>query len=180
MRRFLTAEQTDELEEHLGEILAGDTLRRAVFAIDYAGAFLVGQSAENWQESKTRRREELLSAAKKADDLLDSLARSRPPLTFLEPTLLMGQLQALAVAARVEAMAFAGGGRGRPPDEWRDRLVSVIFSVYPPGEAKKTPGSHFEHTVEIALAYLDQDRQNVHGLILRALRRQPLAPFQVS
>jgi hypothetical protein len=70
--------------------------------------------------------------------------------------------------------------RGRTPLDWRDDLVSLAYSLYPEGEAAKSEGSHFESTVAMLLQYLDAEVNDVHSVVVDALRRQPEPPFRVS
>ncbi len=71
------------------------------------------------------------------------------------------------------AAALPARGRGAPADDARDKLVSVVFAVYPPDAAKRTRGSRFEKTVEMVLGFcLGRDVEDVHRLVREALRRQ--------
>jgi hypothetical protein len=73
----------------------------------------------------------------------------------------------------------SGATRGRPPRVWRDRLIATVYSVYPPRAAKITENSHFEGIVAMLLGLLEPKLQDIHGLIVDALKRRPV-PVRVA
>ena len=83
-------------------------------------------------------------------------------------------LRRIIAIAQVDANAWAprGNGPGRRANFLRDQLITTTFEIYPPGEATKREDSHFERTVRLLLRYIDQEIEDVHSLVIDALRRQ--------
>lgn len=191
---FLTPEQVDGLRDHLTGMVPesdpdGADLDAAVLAIDRAAS----ACARNKMPSDLKRQrhagrvhvEKLAAAADQLRELLDIEFvgdQGIQPLVMHNgawPELATTLRDVAARARGVASMLTPQPGERRPPDEHRDILISVIFSVYPPGTATKSRGSHFEQTVEMVLGdFLGRDVE-VHGLIRDALRRQPKPPFVV-
>jgi hypothetical protein len=186
---FLTIARAQELRSHLGEFLSGDPLISAVAAIDFAAAWLAsgGSVRERRANSKAACKHQA-AVAEAAEELLRLLSvelpggcRARPLVATagIEWDMLVATLERVAVSARQEAAAYSTSGRGRPPDELRDILVSVIHSVYPSSAARKARGSHFERTVELVLRWCGRSIADVHGLCNEALARRPEPPYRV-
>jgi len=177
--RQLTAEQAADLSAHLSEVLAGDELERAVWAIDFAAADADSAvTPGEWKRSKDATHEHMSKVAAAADALGCLLHEGRPmwKTAGLDWDLFGAALATIAESAQAEAtMHRSAPGAGRPPDEWRDKLIAVICSVYPPGAAL----AQVEATVELVLGFLGRDVQDVHGLVAKSLRRRPNAPFVV-
>lgn len=182
-RWILTEQQAQDLAEHLGEILSGEARESAVVAIDFAAAYCAtGVTPRTWRRMGDEKRVHMAAVEESANKLRGLLAQDwpQPGTVDVDWPALKATLGTVADAARAEAATFPRAGRGRPPDEWRDGLVSVIWSIYPPGAAKKAIGSHFETTVEMVFAILGREVEAVHGVVIAALRRQPAPPFRVA
>jgi len=182
--RFLTDRQSADIRRHLATVLPFDHLASALFAIDWACAWAaveikIGPEACRQMGASRDHFQQVFEAA---NALRYRLAIERP----LSRT---GDLDWEAFddgLARVIDSALDHVGparprarRGRPPLDWRDRVISVVFSLYPEGAAKKTAGSHFEQTVEIVLELLDHEVADIHSVIVDALKRRPSPPFTV-
>jgi hypothetical protein len=71
-------------------------------------------------------------------------------------------------------------GRGRRPEEWRDKLIAVVYHHYPESKAKIADSSHFERTVAMLLRFLAASVEDVHGAIVDARRRCPESPVIIA
>lgn len=185
----LSVQQATDLVEHLSGALPAAGIPSAIAAIDLAhfnaesalrwGAALEDENETYWDtvqaiaRASSTLRARLKGAWRSAEDrrehivLVGSAGIDWPALD-----------KALEILAAAADERPTRGGRGRPSVKWRDRLISVVRSVYPTG-APTGLNSHFEQTVEMLLDFLGQDLQNVQRTIRSALRRQPNPPFTV-
>jgi hypothetical protein len=185
--RFLDSGQQTDLTELLSTVLTGDPLIDAVAAIDFACAWAESEirlekKTPGWTRAERGVRFKHFSAllvhATAVQDLLRANRRPLPGTIDLDWTAFDDALATVINSTRREvAAARPGSKRGRPPEEWRDRLITVVFSVYPVGAAMKTTGSHFEETVRMLLEYLGRELEDIHSVTLDALHRQPAPPF---
>jgi len=183
---FLTDEDAADLAEHLGAVIPARALPTAMLTIDMGCAEAQSSrtaSPGEWQRQRRISHRHFAAIANHAAVLRDLLRTERPlhNTAVVEWPAFDAALDVLIRSARVHAETNQPkSGRGRLPVEWRDRLVSLIYSVYPPGAATKTENSHFEDTVDRVLALLDAAVEDVHSVVLDALRRCPDAPYVVS
>ncbi len=191
-RQILSPEQIDELAEHLGEVLLdAEELATAVFAIDMAANSCRkgAPTPSEWKELRETNHAHMLLVAARATKLRALLRadlpiglRARPlwKTAGLDWERFDADLETIADSATAEAEWGAPQkGAGRPADESRDKLISVVHNIYAEGVRSKSRGSHFERTVEMVLGHLDREVEDVHSLIVNALRRQPEPPFRV-
>lgn len=185
-RDAFTAEQYNELDEHLRQEIPLADLPSAIFAI--AMVFLAAQieiaHKSDLADGRVARRRHMASVHKHATELQRLLAIGRPLVGTqrIRWDRFDAELRDAVVAAEVESAAAdeRPARRGRRPEAWRDDLVSVVYSVYPAGAAKRSVGSHFEATIDLLLNYLGKPVSDVHSVVLDALVRCPAPPFQVS
>jgi hypothetical protein len=181
-RVFLNPEQERELREHLARDIPAAALSPAMQAINWQlkhGDFDERSRARSAATRKQRfsHRERMVRAVA---DLIELIYEDRPGWTDINWQTLVASLDELHKAARIERSIFEPHGRrGRKLFDGRDGLVSVAFSVYPRGTAKKSVGSRFEHTVEMLFRFLGIEVEDVHSVILDALRRQPIPPVMM-
>jgi hypothetical protein len=181
--RFLSDAQQAELRGHLAKRLEPDHVEWMLGAIDTQSA----SAAVDISEGKARR-EVLASKAAHHGAILEHatalrvLLKIERPLTVgicptvwdpLEATLwqIVGALR-----AHLEGTTPRPTRRGRKPEEWRDRLIALVFNLYPPGLAAKTADGHFEETIGMLLGYLGVEVNDVHSVVLDALARHPHLP----
>lgn len=71
-------------------------------------------------------------------------------------------------------------GPGRPPLQWRDRLVATVYENYPLATRQKARNSHFEGTVALVLRILEPvgDADSVHDIVIACLNRSP-EPYKI-
>ena len=181
----LSPEQVNELTEHLGEVLLDATERdAAVTAIDSAADLGEPVTPSDWKWIRDGSHAHAAKVASRATQLRELLRSELPTGAFssladLDWSRIDTDLGRVIEAATAEAEGSARQkGAGRPPDEFRDELIAVIYSAYPPGEGTKSRGSHFERTVEMVLGYIGREVEDVHGLIVKALRRRPEHPLR--
>ena len=183
---FFSEQQQEDVRVHLSELLGGDELKDALAAIDFACAYAeveMLKSPGEWREhfdAKAWHFSRMLTFARN----LRSSLRTEPPLwntANLDWEKFDSALDQVIDSAQEHSRTEERPTRrGRPPEGWRDRLISVVHSIYPPGTAKKRVGSHFEDTVEILLGLLGREVEDVHTVILDALRRRPDPPYTVK
>ncbi len=175
-------EQRADLDSHLAEIVPDDARRRVAVEVLESMAGLCIISASEAKEVADALRAHYLEISKTARRLKKLLQEDvslqytiavgpapRPRLLDKwEAPFVMQQLHRLSAGA---ADVIPIATRGTPRDVHRDNLIAMIYSLYPPGAAKKTQGSHFEQTVEMVLQFVGRDIQNIHGLVLAALER---------
>jgi hypothetical protein len=186
---FLSVERAEELRAHLEELLFGDQLVSAVAAIDFAAALLVspGTAVEHraWARADREHKAAVAEAADELRRLLDvQLAGGRQARPLVSTAGIDWHqfettLARVAASARLEASLGQPASVGHPPDDARDALVSVIYSVYPSGSATRTRGSHFERTVALVLDWCGRGIKGVHKLIHESLARKPEPPLTV-
>ncbi|HVO12178.1 MAG TPA: hypothetical protein VMX54_15665 [Vicinamibacteria bacterium] len=182
----LTVDNVRELSSHLAEVIPSEHLAGAVAAIVAMADFMAHDTGPS-RNRRTRiaRAAHLRKVAESAATLARLLRCGQPSLYAVNGRVvdyagLDGTLEQIAESARGEAWVMQPSAKAhRPPDEARDVLIATVYSVYPADEAKKAVGSHFETTVEMVLGFLGRDVEDVHGLILRSLRRKPEPPWLV-
>jgi hypothetical protein len=178
-RHFLTAEQKNALAVHLSEVLEGDRLSRAVFTLDLVclSALFEGTFAAETKAAVARQHKFFCKMVTDGRALQASLQQCPPfvrePLDWIA---FDRALDSIIKAADCEAQASRPQcGGGRPPLRWRDKLIMYVYKVYPAKTATKSVGSHFERTVEMLLGFLARDVEDIHGVVVDALRRRPAA-----
>lgn len=179
-RRFFTVEQETALADHLGGELGTDSILDAVLSLDLACALAVDERAlaPAVRARTSASRAHMLAVLKHAS-ALEELLRSERPLVKTAGLDWAGLDRALSnviESARLEVEATKPR-RGRPPLHWRDVMIAIAYEAYPTGKATRTIGSHFERTVEMLLEFIGQPVEDVHSLVMDALRRQPQAPW---
>jgi hypothetical protein len=185
---FLNEDQQAELTDHLSAVLQGDQLAVAVASIDFmlvlADSELRIEAETGWGRAERAERFRHFSALVTCATTLQALLKATRPLpgtAEISWKAFDDQLATVIEAAHIEIdAAHPTRKKGRPPEEWRDRLVSVAFSVYPAETATKAKNSHFERTIELLLGFLSQDLQDVHSVVIDALERQPKPPFTLT
>lgn len=184
-----TEDQQERLEVHLATKFDGHAngFSDAVFAI--AEAFRYASVEIRYEDALRRERTEsrrhFARLVEHAAALRSSLATERPLWNTSEINWkrLDADLETLIRSASVHAESKPAK-RGAPPLEWRDNLISVVFSVYPMSRAKKSDGSHFEQTVSLLLEFLGLPLSDPHKQIEQSLRRKTrggvvIPPFRV-
>ena len=88
--------------------------------------------------------------------------------------LFLQQLQRIIDDARVDAAAWAPRtlGRGNRSNFLRDQLILTTFAVYG-ASATKTMDGNCEKTIRLLLRYIDQEIDDVHGLVIDVFKRGP-------
>lgn len=183
---FLDADQKATLEAQLSEVLSGDQLLTAIAAIDMVCAN--AQCARSTPENERRRERDQEHAhfsrlAINVEALRRDLQHQRPEWGTIgvDWSALDDVLSVVAQSSAAEAAATAAStSQGRPPKDWRDRVVAVVFHAYPDGDALKSRDSHFERTVQKVLEFLDDYPVDVHSLVIDSLARRPDPPFTVQ
>jgi hypothetical protein len=184
--RFFTSEQADAVREHLGRVLLGHALNEAIATLDWVCAEASTTLSVPKDERRRLRAEEhshRVSILKHAAALQRLLHAERP--LFRTAGLDWRQfdewLAMLTEAARVEAdCSRPASTKGRPAEDWRDRLVAVAYGVFPDGDAAIAKDSRFEVLVGMLLEFLDREIEDVHGMVVDALRRQPKPHFRLT
>lgn len=182
---FLTPDQRLDLHESLRDLVPDDTAREAaILAIDMAcgQAKLELQHPAVIAKHMAVERQHMRAVVKAVDQLRTALEHQWPRwgLAGLDRDRLLRDLAAVRAAATTDAGPETRPAPGRPPLVWRDRLIAVVYSIYPEGTALKSQGSHFERLVELLLEWLGAEIDDVHSVIIDAMRRCPDPPFRVT
>lgn len=181
----LTPEQAGDLDERLADVIVDvDDRYDAIAAIDtvcFEADLFKRHHDETASEQERKRFQEMGRHAKELLRLLDGGRPPRVGTGQIEWEPFRTWLVAAAAAAIVEGEnpQLRPPQLGRRPKTWRDRIISMVYHVYPSGAATQTTGSHFEQTVDNVLEWMNGGVENVHDLICDALRRQPEKPVDV-
>jgi hypothetical protein len=119
-------------------------------------------------------------------ETLQALLRRQRPLiatSGIEWAALDQALALLADSARQHSLTHQPPNRpGAPAHEWRDSLIALVWSFYPP--AARTEGGrlspHLIDTVRQLLDALDRPVENLPEVMRAALKRCPDPPFTIG
>jgi hypothetical protein len=188
-------ELREKVESHLAQVLEGEDLATALFATALAVQDAEAEVEIGTQQPGTLRKDraaehEHFTAMADHVNGLRRLLRGRRPLfdiyringvqTPFDWSAFDRALEALATSARAHVEATAPPKiRRRPPINWRDNLISVLFSVHP---SREEQDAHFTSLVTMVLDAIDPGGRpsKIHQVIAGALRRNPEPPFVVS
>lgn len=200
---FLEPDPRRDLRAHLASAIDPEQLDAAILAIDLVcwmakqeidGAERLAQLPQKKRAAAYRRHErarwrqlhvrhhatELAAAALKR-----ALKNERPLVGTVgvdwksfDEQLLIIEASARAEAEICERLQRTGRGQRMP---WRDKLIALVFSLYPPDAAtlRSASRAHFVRTVTQVLFLLDHHVDNVRTVIADALRRHPEPPFRL-
>lgn len=185
----LTEEQRHELGARLRKIVQPGMIDSAIYAIDFAAGF-AERSDPSWSRRNAAATHKHMAAVAEAASRLLSLLRlersdgqdSRPLVrtAVIDWPSFERTLGRVAAAAREEARSVEPvKGAGRPHDHWRDVLVRIVASIYPPG-APRGARSHLTGTVALVLRWIGRPVRDAKDVVRDGLCRCPEPPYIVT
>ena len=178
---FLTREQEEELARHLSAagVFTAEDVEDMVWDLQHWWPSIANPVRAEDRESRYRHFSGMVAHARA---LQNALASERPLAELKDMPEIRGmwerfetdlsKLIKLSEAEIQAARPKETPGRGRPPEVWRDNLITLVHSRYPKVD-KRGLRAHFEHTVILLLGFLNAEPGDVRATIRDVLKRKP-------
>jgi hypothetical protein len=176
----LTDTQRAQLAAHLARALDSSEADRLLFAIDHWWSYGPRTATDDAVASRVEWEQHMRRVANVARELAEALEMGRPAWNTAGIDWPMFDRALARIRSSAEAEApERRSPRGAPPVKWRDDLIALVHSHYPPTKLTVSWSSHFERTIALLLGYLGSDVEDLHKQVRRVLARQPHPPFVV-
>jgi hypothetical protein len=180
----LTPEQERALNAHLRLGLPDPDAKRLFAAIDhwlFYGPWSATPEAQEWHADNRARSGRIAQLARALRCELEA-EREREGIIVhgLDWPSLGASLERIATTAARLTGTPQAPKPGRRTLTWRENLIALVQAHYPSGKLSRSRGSHFEETIAMVLRFLGESLGDLHGQIIRTLKRRPASPFVLT